>query len=178
MKTSLWLEWQMNRWGRSTAMALVGSAALAITWGCLINGNRYKQGEIELLKGRSAYAEHADAERRAEVNSWRSRLQTEQERLPQLRQAPLIVSKAVSAIESAGVGFEGVTTTSQRVANAPFHVVTVDARLSGTAAKASAAISKAMAESPGWAVERVALERRPAGMVTAEVTFSLLVRDD
>lgn len=176
MNPALFVDWQLRRLGRSGTIAVAGSFVLvcALAWLTATNGERSETlARIDRTESRAK----RDASRDLDVPAWRKRLAAEETRLPERRQLTPLVRSAVGSIESAGVTIDAFGTTSARVHNLPYELVSLETRLSGPAARTARAVTQVLALSPGWALESLVLERRPAGQVSVEATFSLLTRE-
>jgi hypothetical protein len=177
MSPALFFDWQLSRLGRSGTVAVAGSIALvaALVW--LSVGNSERQLLLQQPTMTNAATERFPAAPRPDIPGWRARLAAEESRLPDRRQVIPLVRSAVGSIESSGVTIEALGSNASKVVGLPYELVTLDARLSGTASASARAVSRVLAASPGWALESLVIERRPAGKVAVEATFTLLARE-
>lgn len=177
MTPSLFLDWQLSRLGRSGTIAIAGCFVLACALVWMAAGNQERRKAIEGITLSTPAAVRTQDAMPLDLPAWRARLSAEEVRLPERRRTTPLVRAAVAGIESSDVAIEALSTTSSKVSGLPYEVVALDTRLAGPASKVARAVSQVLAGSPGWALESLTLERRPAGHVAVEATFVLLTRD-
>jgi hypothetical protein len=177
MSPALFVDWQLSRLGRSGTVAVAGSMALAVALVWLSIGNSERRFMLQQSGAATPVMEPFPAAAPQDIPAWRERLAVEEGRLPERQQVIPLVRSAVGSIESSGVTIEALGSASSKVAGLPYELVTLDARLSGSASRSAKAVSQVLATSPGWALESLVIERRPAGQVAVEATFTLLARE-
>jgi hypothetical protein len=176
MTAGLFLDWHVRRLGSSGVISVVGCIimAAAVVWLSLTNDAKRLQLD-NLLESASI---RVDARASGDdLRVWRTRLTNEEIRLPERAQGAALVRKALDEMEKAGGAIASLATSTSKAPGSGYETLTLDARISTSAGKAAGAVAAVLATSPGWALERLTLERRDGEVLIVEATFSLLMRD-
>ena len=175
MTRTLAAAWILRRVTRSVPLAICAFVVVAALCIGIESERRVVQAEVEALMRMAQSAPTLPAsEQETALASWRQQLQREASRLPPRKSAASILTSATGVLGESGVAIDSVNTSQAALSTTPYAALTLEAHMSGSAARAAAALSKILADSPGWSLERLSIERRAEGMASIEAVLVLV----
>lgn len=175
MTRTLAAAWTLHRITRSVPLAICAFIIVAALCIGIESERRMVQAEAEAHSRMARSAPTLPvSEQETALVSWRQQLQREASRLPPRKSAASLVRAATGILEESGVAIESVNTSQAAFSATPYAALTLEAHISGSAARAAGALAKILADSPGWSLERLSIERRAEGLASIEMVLVLV----
>jgi hypothetical protein len=178
MRGLLTAEWLLRRVLGSFGLPIValfvtGAALVAITQEiAAVEALAQKQ----LVAAKLTTDDRAASQARTALTLWRARLTEQSAIFPSRREATQTARAASALLEKSELSVEAIGISDLANYSADYGAVSLEIRMTGSAARALPALSNILATSPGWLMERVSVERQASGTDAIEALLIVVYR--